>query len=209
MIITIFGATGMLGKHLVKHALYKEYTVKAFGRNIFTSFDEQEQLQLIPGALFDEEQVLNAVRGSDAVLSVIGGGSEGIDKTRSLGMKNIVAQMQQASVKRIIAVGDIGILNADDDRLIMDLPGYPTKFLAVAKEHYLAYDHLKNTRLNWTIVCPPKIIDADPTGGFHTTADYPPIPDNGEINAGDLALFMLNELKKNEYIHQRVGISNG
>ena len=208
MIITIFGATGMVGKQLVKQALYKEYTVKVFGRNVFTSFDEHKNLQLIPGTLFDEEQVLNAVKGSDAVLSAIGGGIDGIDKTRSLGMKNIVAQMQKASLKRIISVGSIGILNNADDILIMDAPGYPPKFLAVGKEHFLAYNHLKKSNLNWTFVCPPDIINADSTGVYHTAANYPPIPDNRKINTGDLAMFMLNELIKNEYIKERVGISN-
>ena len=208
MIITIFGATGLVGKQLVKQALYKEYTVKAFGRNVYTSFAEHKNLQLIPGALFDEEQVLNAVKGSDAVLSVIGGNADGIDKTRSLGMKNIVAQMQKASLKRIIAVGNFGILNGTDDKLIMDSPDHPPQFFAVCKEHFLAYKHLKNTDLDWTFVCPPDIINADSTGTYHTAANYPPLPNNGKINAGDLALFMLQELIKNKYLKERVGISN-
>ena len=208
MIITIFGATGMVGKQLVKQALYKEYTVKAFGRNVFTSFDEHKNLQLIPGTLFDEEQVLNAIKGSDAVFSVIGGGIDGIDKTRSLGMKNIVAQMQKTVVKRIVAVGGYGILNAADDTLIIDTPGYPEKFLAVGKEHQKAYHILKDSSLEWTFVCPPDIIDAEVTGSYHSAANYPPVPDNKKINSGDLAMFMLNELLKNEFVKNRVGISN-
>ncbi|MEP7165626.1 MAG: NAD(P)H-binding protein [Ferruginibacter sp.] len=208
MIVTIFGATGMPGKHLVKQALYKGYTVKAFGRNLFNSFDELENLQLITGTLFDEEQVFNAVKGSDAILSVIGGGIDGIDKTRSLGMKNIVEQMQRTTVKRIVAIAGIGILNAADDKMVMDSPDYPPKLLAVAKEYLMAYQHLKNSSLNWTFVCPPEILDADPTGTYHTAANYPPVPDNQKINAGDLAMFMLNELVKNDFIKERVGISN-
>ena len=67
MILTIFGATGLLGKHLLKQALYKEYTIKAFGRNVFTDFDEHKNLQLIPGALFDKEQVF-VIQNSDGEL---------------------------------------------------------------------------------------------------------------------------------------------
>ena len=209
MIITIFGATGMVGKQLVKLALYKGYTVKAFGRNVYTTgFREDEHLQLLQGALFDEEQVLNAVKGSDAVLSVLGGAVDGTDQTRSLGMKNIVAQMQKTVVKRIIAVGGYGILNAADDTLIIDTPGYPKKFLAVGKEHQKAYHILKDSSLEWTFVCPPDIIDAEVTGSYHSAANYPPVPDNKKINSGDLAMFMLNELLKNEFVKNRVGISN-
>lgn len=208
MIITIFGATGMVGKQLVKLALIREHTVRAFGRNVYTSFDIHEHLQLIQGALFDEDQVLEALTGSDAVLSVLGGGSNGIDKTRSLGMKIIVEQMQKASMNRIIAVGGMGVLNDAEDKLILDSPDYPPQFVAVGKEHLKAYEQLKNTNLDWTFVCPPNITDAAVTGSFHTSATYPPVPNQMKINAGDLAMFMLNELTNNEYIKQRVGISN-
>ncbi len=209
MIITIFGATGMVGKQLVKQALYKGHVVKAFGRNVFTSrFPEDEHLQLLQGALFDEEQVFNAIKGSDAVLSVLGGAFDGMDQTRSLGMKNIVAQMQKTSVKRIIALGGMGILNTAEDELIMNSKDYPVQYLPVGEEHFMAYEHLKNSDLDWTFVCPPDIIDADVTGSYQTSATYPPVPNNMKINAGDLSMFMINELSKNEYIKQRVGISN-
>jgi putative NADH-flavin reductase len=209
MIITIFGATGMVGKQLVKQALYKGHTVKAFGRNVFTTgFPEDKHLQLLQGALFDEEQVLNAIKGSDAVLSVLGGAFDGTDQTRSLGMKNIVTQMQKTTVKRIIALGGMGVLNNADGEMIMNSPEYPVQYLPVGNEHLKAYKHLKNSDLDWTFVCPPDIINADVTGVYHTSSTYPPVPDNMRINAGDLSMFMLNELIKNEFLKERVGISN-
>jgi putative NADH-flavin reductase len=62
MILTIFGATGMVGQQLVKQALYMGHTVKAFGRNVFTSnFREDKNLELIQGALFDEKEVLTVL----------------------------------------------------------------------------------------------------------------------------------------------------
>jgi uncharacterized protein len=209
MTLTIFGATGMVGQQLVKQALYMGHTVKAFGRNVFTSnFREDKNLELIQGALFDEKAVLNAVKGSDAVLSVLGGTFDGADKTRSLGMKIITEQMQKAGVKRIVAVGGMGVLKAQDGTLIIDDKHYPSQFRAVGMEHLKAYEYLKASSLNWTFVCPPDIIKADVTGMFHTSAEYLPIPNLNKINAGDLAMFMLKELEKNEYLQKRVGISN-
>lgn len=209
MILTIFGATGMVGKQLVQQALHMGHSVKAFGRNVFTSkLPENKNLQIIQGALFDAKEVLNAVKGSDAVVSVLGGAFDGADKTRSLGMKNIVAQMENADVKRIVAVGGMGVLNAPDDTLLMDDENYPAQFVPVGKEHLKAYEILKASSLDWTFVCPPDLIDADVTGIFTTAANYPPTINNNKINTGDLAMFMLNELQKNEYIQKRVGISN-
>jgi len=209
MRLIIFGATGTVGKQLVKQALYKGYNVKAYGRNVFTEgLPEDKNLELVQGALFDGGQVLHAVQGCDAVLCALDGATDGADKTRSLGIKNIVTQMEKARVKRIVAVGDIAVLNADENTLLVDTEDYPAEDVAVGKEHEKAYRFLKDSNLDWTLVCPEEIKTGDPTGEFVTNPDYLPEPNSGSILTGDLALFMLNELNKNEYVNHRVGIAN-
>lgn len=213
MIITIFGASGMVGRHLVKQALLTGFKVKAFGRNIFTAgFPENENLDFIKGAVFDEQQVLGAIEGSDAVLSSLGGAFDGADQTRSLGIKNIVHQMQKTTVKRIIAVGGMGVLEADEDRkgFILEEANYPQEYYPVGQEHLKAYKILEASGLDWTMVCPPDIKQAEVTGMYQTKANMMPNPKqlNLHINAADLAMFMLNEVKRNNFVKQRVGISN-
>jgi len=209
MKLIIFGATGMVGKQLVQQALFNGDHVRAFGRNVYTTdYLQTENLQLVQGALFDETEVFNAINGCDAVLSAIGGASDGTDKARTLGMKNIIKQMQKTGVKRIVGIGGLGVLNASENSLLVDQNDYPAKFKAVRLEHKKAFELLRESDLNWTFVCPPDIINEGPTGSFVTNADYPPEQNNYKINAGDLALFMLNELVKNEFVKHRVGISN-
>jgi putative NADH-flavin reductase len=209
MKLIVFGATGMVGKQLVQQALFKGHHVKAFGRNVFTTdFLETDNLELVQGALFDEKEVYRALQDCDAVLSALGGNSDGTDKTRSLGMKIIAAQMEKAGVKRIVAVGGLGVLNGEDGKLLLEAEDYPQQYLAVGMEHRKAWEYLQASPLDWTFVCSPDIIDAGPTGHYITRAGYPPEPNQYRINAGDLALFMLNELEKNEYVKERVGISN-
>lgn len=209
MIITVFGATGMVGQQLVKQALYMGYSVKAFGRNVFTAqLPDISKLELVQGALFDEKEVRNAIRGSDAVVSALGGAIDGSDKTRSLGMKNIVGQMDKAGVNRIVAIGGLGVLPDDTGKLLMDDTDYPAEYLNVANEHLKAYRTLKSSTLEWTFVCPPDIRNAEVTGLYNTAAETLPPDNKNYINSGDLAMFMLNELTQNKYIRQRVGISN-
>ena len=209
MNLIVFGATGLVGKQLVQQALFKEHHVKAFGRNVYTTdFLQTENLKLVQGALFDEGEVYKAIKGCDAVLSVIGGSADGSDKTRTLGMKNIIHQMNKAAVKRIVALGGMGILNAGEHSLLIDEDDYPKQYVAVGREHQKAWEFLKESDLDWTFVCSPDIINEGPTGNYITNADYPPEPNKYRINAGDLAMFMLNELEKNKYVKHRVGISN-
>lgn len=209
MNLIVFDATGMVGRQLINQALWRGHHVKAFGRNVHELLDlENENLELVKGALFDGGEVFHAVKGCDAVLSALGGGTDGTDKTRSLGMKNILAQMQKANVKRIIAIGGMGVLHADEDTLWMNTEDFPPELKAVSQEHFVSYQLLKDTSLDWTFVCAPAITDEGPTGSYSTNAGYLPEPNNNRINSGDLAQFMLNELDRNEFIKERVGISN-
>jgi hypothetical protein len=212
MVVTIFGATGMVGSQLVKQALAKGFVVKAFSRNINDWIDAdlyEDKFDAIKGYVLDEDDVLNAIKGSDAVLSALGGGIDGTDNTRSLGMKNIIKQMQQAGVNRIIAVGGLGSLNSSvEGKLIMELPTFPAQYLPVAKEHHTAYTYLKASNLNWTFVCSPDIKNKDEDGNFITSANFPPAANQHHISAGNLAAFMLSEITGNQYICQKVGISD-
>lgn len=208
MDIAIFGATGQVGKHLVSQALLKGYQVRAFGRNVHEIPDNNKNLTLVKGGVFDDKDVYETVKGCDAVLSALGGSFDGTDKARSLGMRNIIQQMEAAGVKRIIALGGMGVLDHPDGGLIIDQPEYPEEYLPVGKEHQKAWEYLRDSRLDWTFLCSPDIIDADPSGKFISAAAVFPEGARKKIFSGDLALFMLDELEKNRYLHQRVGIGS-
>lgn len=210
MKIIVFGATGNVGKQLVKQALYNGHYVKAFARNVFTeNLPKDDKLELVQGALFDEKEVLKALTDCDAVLSALGGATDGSDKTRSLGMKNIVKQMEKAGIKRIIAIGGIGIMEDENGKLLMDTEEFPAKYVTVSEEHKKAWQFLQESNLAWTMVCPFMITEGEPTGLFKTSIDTATLTEQSSIRSGDLALCMLNEISKNEYVGHRVGIANG
>ena len=98
MHITVFGATGQVGKRIVQQALNKGYFVTAFGRNVESLIDQDnlnEKLTAQKGYLFDEKDVAKAIDKADVIISVLGGASDGSDKTRSLGIKQIITKMQK------------------------------------------------------------------------------------------------------------------
>jgi len=209
MIVTIFGSTGLVGKELIRHCQTKGYNIRAFGRNVESMIDKDlrdEKFEIIKGTVFDEKDIYKAVNGCDAVLTALGGATDGVDVTRSLGMKNIIAQMKKSGVKRIVGVGGLGILNAPESGLLLDAPDYPAQYFAVGQEHLKAYELLNASDLQWTFACPPNILPKEADGKYQTLADFP--IGGYEINAGNLAMFMVEELSKNEFVRHRVGISN-
>jgi putative NADH-flavin reductase len=206
--VTIFGASNITGRQLITHALAKGWHVRAFSRNSIEFIERDlrsDNFKAIKGYVFDEVDVYQAVKGTDAVLSVLGGLTDGLDKSRSLGIKNIIAQMQKAGVKRIISVGTIGILPDSHGGLMMNRRDFDVKNVPVAEEYNQAYHYLKDSNLDWTVVCPPSIIEGSADNGFDVKAEKP--VEGHHVLAGNLALFMVAELERNEYIHKRVGIA--
>jgi putative NADH-flavin reductase len=209
MTVTIFGATGMVGKQLITHSLAKGWQVRAFGRNVESLIDEDlrtENLQVIKGYVLDEHDVRHAIAGSNAVLSALGGAFDGTDKTRSLGIKNIIGQMLATGVQRIVALGGLGVLPDAEGKFRLESPGYPKQYLPVGLEHKQAYQYLENAPLLWTFVCAPDILPEDADGKFGVAAEQP--GPSFAIKAGNLAQFMVEEAERNQFVHHRVGIGN-
>jgi putative NADH-flavin reductase len=206
--VTIFGASNPTGRQLITHALAKGWNVRAFSRNSIEFLERElrsDNFKAIKGYVFDEVDVYHAVLGTDAVFSVLGGLTHGLDKSRSLGIKNIIAQMQKAGVSRIISVGNIGILPDSHGGLMMDRRDFDVENVPMAQEYNEAYQHLKESKLDWTVVCPPNIIPGGADNDFEVKAEKP--VEGPNVLAGNLALFMVAELDRNEYIHKRVGIA--
>jgi len=213
MKIVVFGATGMVGKYIIDTALAHGYEVRAFGRNVFEKLStERTRLELFKGYLFTDNDIRRALKDAGAVISVLGGAADGVNQTRSLGMKKIVAAMQKKGIKRIIGIGGAGILDtkvsedSDETTYAFKMPDFPKKYVPVSEEHFNAYARLKESNLDWTFVCPPNIIDAPATGQYNLRK-YMQAEGKFEINAGDIAQFMVKELENNEYLKCRVSIA--
>jgi putative NADH-flavin reductase len=100
----------------------------------------------------------------------------------------------------------MGVLQNEVGEYLLDGENYPEEYKPVGREHLQAYKYLKASNCDWTFVCSPNIVAADADNHYVAVSE---IPGPGfTINAGNLALFMVEELEKNAFIHQRVGISN-
>lgn len=198
----------MVGRRLIERALAHGHEVRAFGRNVFGKLStERERLELMKGYLFRDRDVEDALKGADAVLSALGGAIDGVDKTRSLGMKHIVKGMEKMGMKRLVAVGGMGILDSLDGKMLYEAPTFPVQYRAVTLEHLSAWIHMRDSSLDWTLMCPPDILD-EPQG-WKLKAACNRFPGGlAKVRAGDLAELMVEILENNQFIHCRVGLGS-
>ncbi len=212
MRITVFGANLLLGTRIVHLCIHQGISVTAFARNIDQFIDEDNRtkdLLAVKGYVLDTKDVAKGLKNADAVIVLFNNTSfEPSDKSRSIGIKNIIAQMQLNNIRRIVVLGGMGILQNQEGEFLLDTPEFPAELIPMAKEQLLAYNYLSNSGLDWTYYCPESIIEQDETGLFITNMEELPSTNNHYIYAGDLALSMIQSIKKNAFIHARVGISN-
>ncbi len=206
MNITIFGASGLTGRFMVKEALERGHRVMALVRDPAKVDIEHEDLQVIAGDVLDPEAVEKAIAGQDAVISTIGAGMRRTT-LRTDGTRNIVEAMQRQGVRRLISQSVYGIGDSGQK-----LPIH-WKFLVKPLILRNAYrDHVgqeavvASSDLDWTITRPVSLRETEPTGRYHDglgTMDGITL----KIGLTDLARFTLDQLESDEYLHQRPGIS--
>ena len=203
MNIIIFGATGKAGSQLVKRALEKGHKVTAFVRDTTKFSLIHPNLKVVQGDAMSQDSVSNAIKGHEAVINAL----SAVDHAhRMVYITHIINAMRIHKVKRIMAMGGIGALQASEHLKVYETATFPREYVEVTQAHIRVLDALQTSRLDFTFVCPPFIQDGERTGNYNSQNSYP--TPGWTIQSGDLADFMICELENGDFIGTKVGVSN-
>lgn len=72
MKVTVFGATGQIGRLVIRDLLASAHDVTAYVRNPGKLDLSDPHLAMVIGELSDQARILQAVHGADAVISALG-----------------------------------------------------------------------------------------------------------------------------------------
>lgn len=204
MKIIVFGATGGVGRLVVKQALEEGFDVTAFVRTPDKLKATGDRLTIMQGDAFHVEQVAAAIAGHDAVVSCLGS-NQGMKKSDDLRMmaKHIVAGMQQHGVKRIVYTASAGIND--------ELPGIGGKVMMgvlkqVLIDHRAAVDTIEEAGLSYTIVRPMGLTN-DSFSGKYREAETGVPGKSRTIPRADVAHFILKALGDATYENKSIGIA--
>lgn len=220
MKLTIFAATGGIGRHILDQAVAAGHDVTAVVRNP-ANLSGQAHVVTADLATADPAALESAVHGADAVLSGLGPRKRSDAGVTSRGTRAIVQAMQATGVRRIIAVSaaPIGTVPSPGrpnppkhdpgDGFLMRYLGAPFA-RAMFREHYadlaLTEDILRDSDLDWTIVRPPRLTDNAPTGHYRTAYGQN-LRGGITIPRADVADHMLRVLDQPETVKQVIGIA--
>jgi putative NADH-flavin reductase len=222
MKLTVFAATGGIGRQLLDQALAAGHDVTAVVRNPAPLPAEVRAVTADlttagPAALEP------AVAGADAVLSGLGPRSRADAGVASRGTLAIVEAMRATGVRRVVVVSAAPVATVASpgrpdpprhdpgDGLVTRRVLMPL-LLATLREVYrdlaLMEDALRDSTLDWTVVRPPRLTDGPLTGTYRTALGRN-LRGGLLVSRADVAHLMLATLDRPETIGQTIGIANG
>jgi putative NADH-flavin reductase len=222
MKLTIFAATGGIGRQLLEQAIAAGHDVTAVARNPQSLADAAARVVAADLASAEPAALQPAVAGADAVLSALGPRTKADAGVVARGTKAITTAMQAAGARRIIVVSaaPIGTVpspgrphpprhDPGDGLIIRYLADPIVKRALRANYADLARmeDVLRGSDLDWTAVRPPRLTDKPVTGRYRTAYGQN-IRRGVFVSRADVAHYMLSVLDQAETFHQTVGIAN-
>jgi putative NADH-flavin reductase len=212
MNLTVFGATGGVGREVVTQALHAGQHVIAYVRNPSKLDVTHPNLTVVAGELTDRDAVQRAVHGSNAVISALGPSLDRKATGMPLvdGTRTIVDAMLAEGVERYIGMATPSLRDPRDKGSLLGriVRFMGRTFLSRAYRELLDMSRLvTDSPLNWTIARFTR-----PTDGPRTNAVRAGYLGRDRIRAsitrGDIASFLLDQTTDPRFQRAAPAISN-
>ena len=203
MNITIIGGSRGTGAQIAIAARQAGHQVNVVSR----SGNAPVGTRAITGSATDPEVLREAVAGADAVVVTVGG-SRGTSRARTRVTSAVIDAMREAGVRRLLVQSSLG---TGDSAAQLPVPLRQLMKLVLAKplaDHNEQEDAVRESGLDWTIVCPTGLKNAPPTGTVRAleVADHGTL--GGSVPRIDLAEFILSVIEDESTIRKAFGVSS-
>lgn len=205
MDITVFGATGTVGRLLVDQALAAGHHVVAHTRDASRVPRRHERLRVVAGDPTRPADCRRAVAGADAVVICVGAGRHG--EVREATTRAVVAAMHDEGVRRLVCQSTIGV---GDSRANLDLWWRYVMFGLLLRpafpDHVRQEQVVAGSGLDWTVVRPSALVDDG--AGTPRVAFGPDEPGlTLKVDRADVAALLLEQVQGAADLESAVAVS--
>ncbi|MGH9008720.1 MAG: NAD(P)-dependent oxidoreductase [Acidimicrobiia bacterium] len=211
MKMTVFGATGGIGGHVVRQALDAGHKVTAVVRDSARLAVTHPALDVVtvPG-LTDPEMLRPAMEGSRVAISAVGPRGRKDGPIASTTTRAMLAAMEASGVGRFVAVSAAPVGPVPEGESFVNrrilLPFISALLRDVYADLAAMEDEIRRTATDWTVLRPPKLVDKPATGRYRTVVGGN-LPRGYTISRADTAHAMLAVLDDPATFGQAVGIA--
>jgi putative NADH-flavin reductase len=207
MRLTVLGATGRIGRHVLAQAVEAGHDVTVLVRDA-ESLNEVAPaggVRVVQGGIGDPEAVARAVEGADAVIHAVGPAANTPEQVEELrrGMRHLLTAMGRHGVRRLVSLSGAAVDAEGDRKPVIDRVA--SRLVRVVVRHVVRarqaeYDELAASDLEWVAVRPPIVTDGPLTRRYRVGADV--LRPGGRISRADVADFMLAQAVKPTHVRQ-------
>jgi putative NADH-flavin reductase len=199
MKITVFGATGRIGRHILAEAKQRDHRITAFTRRPESLTETPETV--VHGDGRDKEAVARAVDGADAVIAVIGPDSrKGPHQTAEVA-RTIIGAMTAAGVRRLVVTSAYPIV-AERPRLAIAV--LRRVFAASYADGADMERLVAESGLDWTVARLNRLLDRPAQGSVQLSTGLLARPRS--MTRADAATALLDLAEANTYAGTAVNI---
>ncbi len=175
MRLVVLGATGGTGLEIVRRAVEQGHTVTAFVRSSGRLEPFRERIAVRLGDLLDSDELGEAIKGHDAVLSGFGPRLPIAKADEDLLHRFAVAlttAMRRAQVRRVVVESTAFLFR---DSIVPPTYLFGRVFFPSVTRDAAAMERvLVESDLDWTIVRPPKLTDKTQNGSYRVREGHLP-----------------------------------
>lgn len=212
MKISLFGATGPTGRHLIEEALRQGYSLSVYTRDASKLKDYQGRIEIVVGDLTNVKAMAECIRGSTAVISALGPNSLKIKGDRPImhGVGNIVSVIKKLDVHRLIQISTASYRDPKDS---FDLKAHSLLMLfnLIARKGVddirATAELVRDSGLDWTLVRIPNLKDG-PASGTIDVGWYGKSKLSMKLSRGNLAKFLVEQVSNREFVRAAPAIAN-
>ncbi|MFI6768998.1 NAD(P)-dependent oxidoreductase [Streptomyces sp. NPDC050355] len=210
MKLTVLGASGGVGRQLVRQALADGHEVTAALRSPEKLTERHDRLTVVRADALDAASVQAVVDGADAVLSGMGqAGRHDPLRPASTSARAVVEAMKATGVRRVLMVSAGPLNRSGTGQPFLSHRVFGPLLWAVLKELYTDLERmeavLRGSGLDWTAVRPPRLLDKPGEGRYRHAVEAGPA--GASIARADVARAMLDFLADPQTYGHAVGIS--
>jgi putative NADH-flavin reductase len=201
MKVLVVGASGPLGREIVKATLARGHQVKAFVRR---GFDLQHQnLSVATGDVMDSDSLNAPMAGMEAVICALG-----IRPTRkeveifSEGTSHIIRCMTRHNARRFICITGIGAGESKGHGgWIYNKVIQPVMLKKIYEDKTRQEELIRYCNRDWMVVRPAQMTDSPAQGRYGVIKDVRGVQTTS-ISRADVANFCADQLVSNKWLYQ-------
>lgn len=199
MQVTVFGASGKVGRLVVEELVSRGYEVTVFvhEHNPFGG-----DVRAVKGDIHAAADVAKAVQGSDMVVSALGSWGTKHKDIVSAGTRNIIAAMERQGIKRLVTLTGSEARDPTDKTGLFQKASHLAASLLVSKIVRDGEEHirlLRASQLDWTVIRSP-IMNNLGHKGYKLEASW--LSHLRTINRQAVAQAMVDQLNDTSYFRQ-------